>query len=96
MVRFGFAATRLKKATATELTMNSFVDQSILEFNMRPSVWQLKLGAKWITTQQDLKNTAAEQLKKISQDVAMTQTEMCAFHPKKTKKSHLSKTSNFE
>lgn len=41
-----FVATETGHVAVTDLTVKSSVYQSILETNVKPSVWQLKLGFK--------------------------------------------------
>lgn len=41
-----FVATETGHVAVTDLTVKSPVYQSILETNVKPSVWQLKLGFK--------------------------------------------------
>ncbi len=63
-----FVATGPGDRTVIESTVNYSVYQSILESNLRPFIWQLKLGQNWVIQQDnDPKHTSkstAEQLKK--------------------------------
>jgi len=55
------AATGPGHLAVIEFTMNSSVYQSILESNVRPSVWQLKLGWNWVINRTMIPNTNRKQ-----------------------------------
>jgi len=74
-----FAATRPRKFSVTESTVNSLVYQSIPQSNVRPFVSQLKFGSNWVIARAMIPNTANLQStvseKEKNQGVAIVQSK---------------------
>jgi len=77
------AATGPGHLAVIESTMNSSVYQSILESNVRPSVWQLKLGWNWVINRTMIPNTATH----LQQKVWKRKESVCCNGPVKVQTS---------